>query len=48
MGELSRAAKAYEQSITIAKKLVMLDPTKYSVADSDLIDFTRQIELARR
>ena len=47
MGELSRAAKAYEQSITIAKKLVMLDPTNI-LWQQDLIDFTRQIELARR
>ena len=46
LGESSRAVNEYEQSLTIAKKLVMLDPTNI-LWQQDLIDFKRQIEQVR-
>jgi hypothetical protein len=47
LGELHRAAKDYEQSFTIAKKLVTLDPTSV-LWQQDLMDFKRQLELVWR
>jgi hypothetical protein len=47
LGEPSRAVKAYEQSLTIAKKLVLLDPTNI-LWQQDLNDFKHQIEHVMR
>jgi tetratricopeptide (TPR) repeat protein len=47
LGQPDRAVKDYEQSLTIAKKLVTLDPTSM-LWQQDLIDFERRLEQVRR